>query len=391
MGFLFSSKKKKMVAIFDIGSGSVGGALVYMPTEGELLPTIIKSTRTNIINRAEVNFNLFLEDMILALGATSRNLYQSKLGAPDEIVCVLASPWYISETRTIKMSKNHSFTFTKKIVDELLKKEITSLTNVYKNKYGEIESLPLVVESPIVGISLDGLRVSNPIGGQARSIEMNMIVTLSPKLCLDKIKESVSRNFHHTPISFSSFMVASYVSIRDKYINSGPYLLLDVGGEVTDIGIVLNDILMGSVSFPYGKETLFRNMCKELKIELRDARELFNLYSQGNLSDQKIAKVISALESAKISWGKSFKEGVDVLSQNCMLPNLLFLTIDADVKDFFVKIINNEKYIKSLTKTTVVPLDGSLFLDMCNVKNGICDPFLMIESISVMRKMGKYE
>jgi len=36
MGFLFSpSKKEKIVAVFDIGSGSVGGALVRIPLSGE--------------------------------------------------------------------------------------------------------------------------------------------------------------------------------------------------------------------------------------------------------------------------------------------------------------------------------------------------------------------
>ena len=61
---LFSSKKEKLVAIFDIGSGSVGGMLVSIPKDGKSLPTIIKSTRTDIVTRKELDYNLFLKDMM---------------------------------------------------------------------------------------------------------------------------------------------------------------------------------------------------------------------------------------------------------------------------------------------------------------------------------------
>lgn len=391
MGFLFSSKKKdKLVAIFDIGSGSVGGALVRIPALGDKLPTIIKSTRTDIVTRKELDFNLFLKDMILALGFVSKSLSQSKLGAPDEIVCVLASPWYISETKLIKMRKEHSFIFTKKIVDELILKEITSLNTLYKNKYGEVESTPEIIEHPIVGVALNGYHVDLPIGKKTNSIEIDMVISLSPKLCLDKIKETISKSFHSIPVSFSSFIVATYIAVRDKYMNHDSYLLLDIGGEVTDVGIVTKGILKASLSFPYGKKTLFREICKKLKIELRDAYEIFSLFNKETLSEKEKKKLLPILDSIEKSWGKSFKECINTLPRTLTLPNAMFLTIDSDVKNWFVKVINNEEYIQSMVpnkKFTLVTLDGIEFLNMCNVKNSPCDPFLMIEAINTMRKI----
>lgn len=395
MGFLFTSKKKeKLVAIFDIGSGSVGGALVSIPFDKKALPTIIKSTRTDIVTRKEVDFNLFLKDMILSLGFASKSLSESRLGAPDEIICVLASPWYISETRLIKMSKEHSFTFTKKVVDELLAKELSSLDTLYKNKYGDIESKPEVIEHPIVGVSLNGYHVDEPLGKKTNSIEINMIISLTPRICLDKIKDTISKSFHSTPISFSSFIVASYISVRDKYMNQDSYLLLDIGGEVTDVGIISRGILKDSISFPYGKKTLFRDICNKLKVEPRDAHEIFSLFNKETLSDKEKEKIIPILESIKKSWGGSFRECINTLPRTLTLPNVMFLTIDSDIKEWFVKVINNEEYIQSMVpnkKFTLVTLDGPEFLNMCNVKNGVCDPFLMIESINVMRKMEMYD
>ena len=391
MGFLFTSKKKeKLVAIFDIGSGSVGGALVSIPLDKKSLPTIIKSIRADIVTRKEVDFNLFLKDMILSLNFASKSLYESRLGAPEEIICVLASPWYTSETRLIKMSKESPFTFNKKVVDGLLAKEFSSLKILYKNKYGEVESKPEIIEHPIIGVLLDGHHVDEPLGKKTNSIEINMIVSLTPKICLDKIKDTISKSFHSAPIYFSSFIIASYIAVRDKYVHQDSYLLLDIGGEVTDIGIVTNGILNDSISFPYGKKTLFRDICNKLKIEQRDAYEIFSLLNKTTLSDKEKEKLKPVLESVKKSWGNLFRESINSLSHISKLPNVIFLTIDADIKDWFVKIINNDEYIESMVPDKnfiLITLDGGEFLNMCNVKNGTCDPFLMIESINVMRKM----
>lgn len=391
---LFSSKKEKLVAIFDIGSGSVGGALVRVPLDGKSLPTIIKSTRTDIVTRKELDFNLFLKDMILALGFASKALYQSKLGAPDEIVCVLASPWYISETRLIRMSKEHSFIFSKKIIDELAKKEITSLDILYKGKYGDTESAPEVIEHPILGISLNGYQVDDPIGKKTRSIEMDMVISLSPNLCLDQIKEILSKTFHNTPVSFSSFMMSSYVAVRDRYMNHESYLLLDIGGEVTDVAIISKGILRESLSFPYGKKSLLRDISNKLKIELRDAKEIFSLFNKGVISTKESAKISSVLSEVEKSWGQSFRESINTLPRILTLPNVMFLTIDPEVKDWFMKVINNEEYIQSMVpnkKFALISLDGPEFLNMCNLKDSTCDPFLMIEAISVTRKMELYD
>lgn len=394
MGFLFSSKKEKLVAIFDIGSGSVGGALVQMPNDKDGLPTIVSSTRVEIVERKEIDFNLFLKDMNLALGFAARNIYNSKKGAPDEIVCVLASPWYISETRLIKMTKDSPFTFTTKVVDELLAKEISSLDSLYKSKYGDTDSLPEVIEHPVVGVSLNGYHVNDPLGKKTRSIEMNMVISLSPKVCLDAIKETISKNFHHTKVSFSSFMLASFISVRDRYMNNDSYLIMDIGGEVTDIGIVSKGILKDSLSFPYGRKTVFRKICRQMNIELRDTYELFSLYTKNTLSEKQKDKFLPVLKSIEEAWGSSFRECISTLPKALTLPNISFITIDPDVKDWFVDVMNNGPLLKSMVpggKFTLVTLDGPEFLNMCNVKNSTCDPFMMIESISVARKMELYE
>lgn len=391
MSFLFTSaKKEKIVAIFDIGSGSVGGAITRISLDGKTIPTIIKSVRTDVAYHDELDFNIFLEDMLKALGTTADALYKSKLGAPDEIVCVLASPWYLSETRIIKMTREHSFEFTSKLADELLEKEISALDASYKNKYGTTKSAPEVIEHHVMGVSLNGYLVDEPLGKRSRSVEMHMVISMSPKYALDKIRKTLAGTFHHIPVSFSSFVLSSFLAVRDRYIVPDSYLLLDIGGEITDVAIITKGILKASLSFPFGKRTFFKYICTKLEIEPRDAEEIFNLFSQNTLAIRKRKKVEPLFQSIENSWGEAFRQCIGTLPHTLTLPSTIFLTADADIRGWFVDVVRNEPFIQSMVadhKCTVITLEGPEFLPMCSVRDGTCDPFLMVEAIGYMRKL----
>jgi hypothetical protein len=388
MGFLSSSEKKEqIVALFDIGSESVGGALVHIPFDREETPTILKSVRTSIRVRSDLDFDTLLIDMTKALGVASHELYQKKLGRVDKIMCVLASPWYISETREIKMSRKSSFTLTNHVANELLQKEVALLKDTYEKKYGK-DTDAEILEHHIVGVALNGYPTIDPIGKRSRSIEMDMVVSLSPKTCLDKIKETVAQTFHDTPVRFASFATTSYFVIRDKYPHLDSYMMLDVGGEVSDISIISKGVLKSSVSFPFGYSTVFKELAKKLSIELRDAQELLLLYTTGMLERKRSDSIKKLLATIGDSWSKALRDSISLLPQVFSLPDTVFLTTDTALQTWIASVLKEEEYVKSLTHShnlSVVTLDGPEFLRICSVKENSCDPFLMIEAVALSR------
>jgi hypothetical protein len=386
------NKKERIVAIFDIGSGSVGGAIARIPNDNSGVPVILKSARTEIKTHKDFDISTFLNDMLSALDSTANSLYHEKAGKPDEIVCVLASPWYLSETRVVKMTKEKPFVFTKRLANELIQKEITGFKDSYKNKYGSLESIPEMIEQHIMSVSLNGYSIDDPFGRKCKLLEMDMVISLTPQLCLNKIRETLSKTYHHKDINFSSFTIATYFAVRDKYINADSYLLLDISGEITDVGIVTKGVLKSVLSFPFGKKTFFKYMCTKLEIELRDAKELFKLYSENNLSSSFIKKVEPLFKSIENSWGEAFSKCLSTLPRILILPSTIFLTADNDIKNWFVKVLENEENIQAMVsghKCVVSTLDGSEFLNKCDIKEGECDPFLMIEAIAITRKTSK--
>lgn len=391
MGFLFNNKKEEeIVAIFDIGSGSIAGAIAQIPKEKGKLPVILKSVRTEIdYNKEKLDTNVFIRNMLKTLESVSSDIYQMKFASPKKIFCVVASPWYSSETRVLKTTRDSEFVFTSKIADDLLQKEIKQILdfNNKKNKniYNELE----IIDSQIMSVSLNGYQIESPLGVHTKAVEINMIVSLAQKFFLDKIRKVISKDFHDTPVIFSSFMVASYLAIRDKYISPDSYLILDIGGEITEVGIVSRGSLKASLSFPFGKKTIFRYISTKMEVDLRDAKELFNLYNNDNLTEKKRKEIEPLFKSIENSWSESFRNCISLLPHVLALPSTIFLTADNDVIKWFKNVISNEEFIQSMTllhKCTVVSLNGNEFTQMCKFNDkSDCDPFLMIEAISVVR------
>ncbi len=390
MGIFSSAKKEKIVAIFDIGSGSVGGAIVRMPNNKNSIPVVVGSARADITLRPDLSFERFLDDMKKALDSTAQSLYALRRGIPDEIFCVLASPWYLSQSRVIKIEKDKPFIFTRRMADDLLRRELSLLANVYEEKYGKTKSAPLMIEHHIIGVRLNGYTVDDPIGKKAKSLELDMVISLSPALCIDAIKETLLKTYPHIPGTFASFMTSAYLAVRDTYMTADSYLLVDVGGEVTDVAIVSNGVLKSSISFPFGKHTFFRYLCTKQQCELRDARELFSLFQSGAIDENRSNQIKPLMASVEQSWGESFHQSVLALPHPLGLPNMIFLTADLDVRDWFAGALTKEPHITqllSLHTARVISLSGEEFLNSCSVAGGTCDPFIMIEAIAKMKKM----
>ena len=109
MGLFSPSKKEKTIAIFDIGSGSVGGAIANIPLSDDGVPIIKKIARTDIKSHKVFDFDVFIKDMVSALDTTAMSLYNKKAGAPEEIVCVFSSPPSLSQRQIFLFLCKHFY------------------------------------------------------------------------------------------------------------------------------------------------------------------------------------------------------------------------------------------------------------------------------------------
>lgn len=387
MGFFGKTKKRELVLVFDIGSSSVGG--VFFEAQENGVPKILFSVREPIALEMTVNTEKFLASTIKSLDVVVDKVYNAKIGAPSKIFCVLASPWHVSQTRIIKLEKNAPFIFTSKLAEELTQKEIALFEEEHLKKYSGTSEKVRSIEFKNIKTVLNGYETANPLNQKVRELEMHLFISIGSEQVLSKIEESIKKHFQLKEIKFSSFVIAAFTVVRDIYVNEESFLLIDVGGEVTDISMVKKNALRESSSFPLGVNFMIRGVAEALNIPLAEANSFMSLYKDGHAGEAEVRKIEPTINKLKTEWLHEFQEVLSNLTDDVSLPSIIYITIDKEQSDFFcntIKIEQFNQYSFTDSKFKISILNAGVFHGMATFEeNTIRDEAMIIDSIYFSR------
>ena len=390
---IFSRNKDKgeLVLAFDIGSSSVGG--VFFCTQKSGIPKIITTVREPITLEKDIDASQFLALTMKSLDIVAGKIYKAGLGAPKSIFCVLSSPWHVSQTRVIKLEKNTPFIFTAKLANELVKKEIALFEEEYLVKYPNTESKVRSIEFKNIKTMLNGYEIPNPLNQKAKELEMTIFISISPEQVLKKVEETIRSHFNFEDIKFSSFILSSFSVVRDMYIHNEDFLLVEIGGEVTDIAMAKKNVLRESISFPFGRNFIIRKVASILHSSLDEAKSFISLLKDGHASVPVVKKVTPVIDKLKMEWLGKFQESLVNLTNDISIPATIYMNVDKDLSDFFCQIIKTEQfnqYTLTESKFKVIFLSAEFFHGMAGFdENVIRDPGLIIDSIYINRFLNK--
>lgn len=378
---------EELTAVFHIGSSSVCAALVRVNRNG--LPNIIFSLTEPIAPLDKINVKNFLTQTMRVFDTVGKKISTSSFGAPKKIFCILSSPWYISQNRTIKLEKNTPFVFNSKLADSLLEKEIKLFEEEHLAKYVNSENKIRALEVKNIKTMLNGYEISDPCDQKAKSLEMTLFISISGEDVLSKIENITMKHFHTKEIIFSSFLMSSFAVVRDMYTTADDFLLIDIGGEVTDISMVKKNLLRESISYPMGRNFILRGISSNLDLNLDEAKSLFFLFKDGHAEDKTQRKLEPVMNDLKNEWLKKFQSSLANLSKDISMPATIFITIDQEYSNFFADIIKTEQfnqYTLTESKFQIVFLNAEILHRAAVFENEtIRDTFLIIDSIFINR------
>jgi hypothetical protein len=353
--FLLNKKnKKETVLILDIGSGSVAGSIVEFII-GEA-PKIIYVKRVPVKLIKSLSGHRFKKEMLKSLGIVLKDLNKNGLTYLEKsprdnikkVYCSLASPWFVSETKTVNIKKDKPFLITEKFISDFLAKEEKDFENSNLSKHGSGRSSHSeVIERKLIDIKLNGYKTEEPLGKKVSQFDVSILFSMSQEDILNSIEETVSRYFYIEDFNFNSFTLVSFSAIRDMYKSVKSFLFLDITAEVTDVSLVKNGNILETMSFPLGKNSVIREISKKLKTTPEEAHSSFRLLFSGSLGKTKIDILTKALDKLKENWSKEFQETLIHLSDNISLvPNTVFFTSDDDISSWYGDIIKSEEFIQ---------------------------------------------
>ena len=335
------SNKGKVVVILDIGSGSIGGAIVSY--DGDKKPKILFSVRESIVFQNEFKFERFLSSMLSATEKVLKKISDSKKGKPKKIFCILAAPWYVSQAKTAVFKDEKTFIVTEKRVSKIIAHEVNTLKKNFDAHYKDLtESKAEIIEVKNIHMKLNGYETSMPYGKKAKRLEASLYISMSAGQVLHALREKIQKILSLNDVVFNSFSLAAFDTIRDIYSEKQNFIFIDIGGEMTDISVTRDGTLVDTLSFPLGKNFLIRTLASELQTVPEEALSMFGLYVKNKTTNTSRRKMLSALEHIEEEWSRAFYKTLESLSARTTLPCFLFVIADVPFGKWFTQIIEHK-------------------------------------------------
>lgn len=145
-----------------------------------------------------------------------------------------------------------------------------------------------LVNSALVGLHIDGYKVSNPIGFQGRDVAVQIYTAFAPMVhigALERVADELGLEL--VAVAAEPFAVSRAVVGTDASSNFTA-ILADVGGGTTDIAVVNDGGVEGTRMFGIGGRSFTQTIMNNMDLNYKDAEKL-----KVNLDSEKLKPSIA--------------------------------------------------------------------------------------------------
>ncbi len=158
-----------------------------------------------------------------------------------------------------------------------------------------------LVNSALVGITIDGYAVTNPIGFKGRDVVVQLYTAFAPLIHIAALERTASElDLDLLAVAAEPFAVSRSV-IGDNPNATMSAVLMDVGGGTTDIAVVNEGGVQGTKMFGIGGRAFTRSIEKDLNVDFKMAEKLKLNLSKVE-STEKHEAVTEALDKTCDVW-----------------------------------------------------------------------------------------
>ncbi len=384
LSFFTNDKQDESLAlIIDIGSASVGAALVRFGASQA--PHIIATNRASIPFQGTLSSERFLLAMNNTLERVLKTTQAGLMGygSPKHIFCTLSSPWFLLKSRVIRITRTENFKVTEEMLGRFLDDDIELLREELKDALPPKDTV--IIEKKIIQMKLNGYEIKNPYGQTTTEMEMVATISLSSKKVIDSIKRKVGQFFHTESLHFGVFPVVAFSVIRDIFPEEKNFIFIDVAGEATDVSLANNDIIAGTVSSPRGKNFFIREISAHFCTMHEEASTLFSMFLKDTLDSKRRGTVSNIVLRSRAEWIMRFENALTVLEKGGVIPRTVFFTSDGDVSRFFKGLINGAKSDSLMSNSFEARyLNELIVAKFVSFESRVMrDPFLVVEALLV--------
>lgn len=379
--------------IFDVGSGSIGGAIVMLD-DGSGKPRVLFSTRHNLEADATFSFEAFFRRMARTHGTVtneigrelsrvsqaagesiwrgSRPLHAETPLAFSGVDIFFSAPWYTTRSYHIDLESETPRPVTSVLLQSMLSDAAAALREEMSRADMKI------FEQSIMGVELNGYQTLTPLNSAARSVTVHTLTSAISRRTLSAVEAPLRTHFNNREITKHSFAKATYTVLRDLFPKEENWFSVDISGEMTEVVEVQGGVVHRLSTFPIGRHTLTRIIMQLNQATCSEAESVLVAYFTGHLEVKLAEKIRGEFERIAVEW-RSYFDRIVPAGKAETLP--VYVMADQLIGEWFTSALARGRNLEKIAFFDDVTLSHHVVAD----NPRYLDHFLALETLYVRR------
>ena len=233
-----------------------------------------------------------------------------------------------------------------------------------------------LVNSALVGIHIDGYKVSNPIGFQGRDVAVQIYTAFAPMVhigALERVADELSLEL--LAVAAEPFAVSRSVLGNDGNSNFTA-ILADVGGGTTDIAVVNDGGVEGTKMFGIGGRSFTQTIATDMNLSYKDAEKLKVNIGHEQIKPTVKKEVTEAIDKTLEVWIAGVELALSEFDSVDHLPNRILLCGGGSSLEKLVDTLEGAAWHKELPftrKPTVQHINPSEVIGVTDTTGDVSD------------------
>jgi hypothetical protein len=306
------------------------------------IPEIVFTKKTTLLFKKALSPEEFIvesfDSLTKLLDNEKTNLLQLLSPHPD---CrfVTHSPWFLPEIEKIEAKGQK--TKLKSLIDEEIEES---------EEKGHKQ-----IENKITNIMVQGYRLNEIRDITTDDLEINIFRSYLAREVVESLEKIMKGSLPNIgKIKFSSSAMQIYELIKNLYVSENNCCFINIGGELTEFGIIEDDILIRFSSFTIGKHVFSRELNEF--IDEKENVDLIKFIGDDNSNFSLNKDAQKKLKSISLGWIENLKRIIEEYPGE--IPKRTFIVDNSDSLDFFENILESSELTNELF---FVPIKPNIF------------------------------
>ena len=182
-----------------------------------------------------------------------------------------------------------------------------------------------LINSAIVSLTIDGYKISNPIGFKGSDIVIQFYTAFAPLIHVAAIEKVCAElNLDLLTLAVEPFAVCR-ACLGDDVESGFSSIVMDIGGGTTDVAVVEDGGVEGTKMFGIGGRSFTHQIAEALGVDFETAENYKLDYETGKLDDRVKSKIETAISHNLSVWLTGVEVALEEFQETGSLPRSILL------------------------------------------------------------------